>query len=55
MKFYKTSRKDDLVSLVYMILYLLNEDELPFKDDEFLDKLLEIDGDVQKTFKLVLK
>ena len=30
LEFKKTSRKDDLVSLAYMLIYLLNNQELPF-------------------------
>ena len=50
-----TSRKDDLESLVYIIFYLLNGNELPFKDQDFDVNLAKCDGDVTKTFKLILK
>ena len=50
-----TSRKDDLISLTYMMFFLLNENKLPLQDDKFFEKLEKFDGDPQKTFQFLLK
>ena len=50
-----TNRQDDVISLCYMIFYMLNNSELP-GFDSFLDsKNLDDDTDIQQVFKLVKK
>ena len=39
LKFLKTSRKDDFMSLAYMVIYLLNNCKMPF---EFEEKLVKV-------------
>ena len=37
MNFFKTSRKDDIISLFYMLIYLLNDEQfLCEKEEQFL-------------------
>ncbi len=45
MNFFATSRKDDLISLTYMMFFLINENKLPLQDDKFFEKLEKLDGD----------
>ena len=45
MNFFATSRKDDLISLTYMMFFLINENRLPLQDDKFFEKLEKLDGD----------
>jgi len=45
MNFFATSRKDDLISLTYMMFFLMNENKLPLQDDKFFEKLEKLDGD----------
>jgi len=54
--FKSTSRKDDIISLGYLLFYLLNDMILPLYDpdykDDFNDK--EIDKDVENKFERIL-
>ena len=43
MKFLKTSRKDDMISLFYMIIFLLNENEI-LAEKELLESLEQMDA-----------
>lgn len=43
MKFLKTSRKDDTISLFYMIIYLLNGKKLVTKDENLINNLDKTD------------
>ena len=39
MDFQKTSRRDDFVSIAYLLIYLLNKNELPGLD-QYVDKFI---------------
>jgi len=46
MEFQKTSRRDDFVSVAYLLIYLLNKNELPGLDhyvDQFIRSNKEVD------------
>ena len=48
MNFMKTSRKDDLISATYLLLTVLNKNELPFLNQDTIVKM-----ETQKYFKYV--
>ena len=56
MNFFTTSRKDDIISLAYNILFMLNDFQLPFYDfGTHNEKLNRTPEAVDKKFKNVYK
>ena len=53
MNFHKTSRKDDMVSLYYMMIFLLNNDNIVGEEDQEIEKLKKIkeDADMEELFQ----
>ena len=47
----RTSRKDDMISLTYLLLYLLNNNELPLMPESFYK--IEKNSDIIKRYKMM--
>jgi hypothetical protein len=55
MDFKMTSRKDDMISLCYLLFYILNEFEMPGIGLDSLDKLNDDTVDTPQVFKIIKK
>ena len=55
MDFKETSRRDDLASLAYMMLYLMNEQNLPGLDSKAMQAIENAGDDALVIFKVIQK
>ena len=53
MNFKETSRRDDLASLAYMMLYLMNDSNLPGLEGEALQSIENAGDDAFVIFKVI--
>ena len=55
MNFFSTSRKDDIISLAYNIIFMLNDFKLPFYDFGTYNEKNKTPEAVDKKFKNIYK
>ena len=55
MNFLSTSRRDDLISLTYLMLVTLNNFNFPCNEDESFDPFKSDGGDVRTKFNKTMK
>lgn len=55
MEFKETSRRDDLASLAYMMLFLMNGQNLPGLEGKYIQTIENAGDDALVIFKVILK